>query len=196
MVEDQLGLRERRRMRTMATIQEAAFRLFAEQGYDATTVEQIAAAAEVSPATFFRYFPAKEDLVGTDEYDPMLLDTLVARPAEEDPLTALRATLRTLMPLVEGENREAVLNRFRLMVGSNRLGAQLWTGYRRNVDAMAGALGTRLGRDPADIEVRATAAALVGALVEALYAWVASDGRGELGVVLDRALAQLGALGT
>src|SRR5580704_2257713 len=61
------GLRERKKARTRASIREHALRLFREQGYHATTVEKIAEAAEISPSTFFRYFPTKEDLVLQDE---------------------------------------------------------------------------------------------------------------------------------
>ena len=70
------GLRERKKQKTRWAIQEHALRLFAEQGYEATTVDQIAAAAEISPSTFFRYFPTKEDLVIEDEYDALLVEGL------------------------------------------------------------------------------------------------------------------------
>ena len=104
----------------MAAIQRVAFRLFAEKGYDATTVEQIAAAADVSPATFFRYFPAKADLLSTDEFDPLLAERFVARPAGEDVVTATLATVRELFALMEPEDRDALLERTRVMGTSSR----------------------------------------------------------------------------
>ena len=70
------GLREMRKARTQRAIQEHAMRLFAGRGYDATTVADVAAAAEVSSMTVFRYFPAKEDLVMADEYDPVIVERI------------------------------------------------------------------------------------------------------------------------
>ena len=70
-----------RRSRPAQAIRAAAYRLFAEQGYDATPVDRIAAEADVSPSTVFRYFPTKEDIVLTDEYDEVMADMLRARPA-------------------------------------------------------------------------------------------------------------------
>ena len=81
-----LGLRERKKARTKAAIQEHALRLYREQGYAETTVEQIAAAAEVSPSTFFRYFPAKEDTVLTDLMDQQSFEVMVSAPAELSPM--------------------------------------------------------------------------------------------------------------
>ena len=87
--------RARKKAATKHAIQKHALRLFVEKGYDATTVEEIAAAAGVSHMTFFRYFPRKEEVVEYDEYDPLLEELVAARPADEPPLTALHRAIRT-----------------------------------------------------------------------------------------------------
>jgi AcrR family transcriptional regulator len=178
-------------MRTMSAIQRVAFRLFAEQGYDATTVEQIAAAADVSPATFFRYFRSKAELVSTDEFDPLLAERFVARPAGEDVVTALLETMRELLGVMEQEDRDSLVERIRLMGTSTKLQAQLWQGLQANVDTLAAAVATRTGRDPSSLEVRALAAATVSALMEVVQAWAASGGREDLVALAERALGQL-----
>jgi AcrR family transcriptional regulator len=108
--------RTRRRQRNRAAIQEAALRLFERQGYEATTVAQIAREAGVSHMTFFRCFPSKEDVVLRDEYDPMLEELVREQP---DTLPAVerihRATLVGLGRVYEG-NREALLARARLLL--------------------------------------------------------------------------------
>ena len=88
------GLRERKKARTRASIREHALRLFREQTYQGTTVEQIAAAAEVSPSTFFRYFPSKEDVVLQDDMDTRMIEALERQPAGLAPVTAVRAASR------------------------------------------------------------------------------------------------------
>jgi len=88
------GLRERKKARTRASLREHALRLFREQGYPATTVEQIAAAAEVSASTFFRYFPTKEDLVLQDDMDTRMVEALERQPAALGPVAAVRAATR------------------------------------------------------------------------------------------------------
>src|SRR5438309_1930906 len=88
------GLRERKKARTRAEIQRHALRLFRRQGYEATTISQIAEAAEVSESTFFRYFPTKEDVVLWDEFDPVIVDAFRSQPVALGPIPALRAAFR------------------------------------------------------------------------------------------------------
>src|SRR5690349_4456662 len=87
------GLRERKKRRTRDALTDAAYALFDAKGFDATTVDEIAAAVEVSPRTFFRYFASKEELAlaPLDQQVAAMLAALAARPAAESVLTALRA---------------------------------------------------------------------------------------------------------
>ena len=89
------GLRERKKARTRAGIRQQTLRLFRQQGYDATTVAQIAAAAEVSESTFFRYFPTKEGVVLCDDMELLAAGALEAQPPGLGPIAALRGALRT-----------------------------------------------------------------------------------------------------
>src|SRR5260370_19027656 len=88
------GLRERKKARTRAEIRAQGLRLFREQGYHQTSTEQIAAAAEISPATFFRYFATKERVVLSDDLEPTMLAALPAQPADLPVLTALHRAIR------------------------------------------------------------------------------------------------------
>src|SRR4051794_30045352 len=88
------GLRERKKAKTKAALQRHAVRLFRDQGYDATTVEQIAEAAEVSTSTVFRYFPTKEDLITWDDYDPFFVAAFQSQPAGMGVIEAMRHALR------------------------------------------------------------------------------------------------------
>ncbi|WP_196440889.1 TetR family transcriptional regulator [Planomonospora sp. ID67723] len=105
----QPGLRERKKQRTRLALIDAALDLFAVQGYEATTVDQIAAAADVSPRTFFRYFATKDDVALSLPVDgqEVLLRELAARPAEEPPFVALSNAMRAVVTeLQEGDLAE------------------------------------------------------------------------------------------
>jgi AcrR family transcriptional regulator len=91
-MDETVGLRERKKQRTREQIVEAAMRLFAERGYEATTIADIAAAADIAPRTFFGYFPSKEAVVfhDADQEFEGLAAALAARPDGEYAFTALR----------------------------------------------------------------------------------------------------------
>lgn len=141
------SLRERKKAKTRRTIQEQALRLFAEQGYDATTVEQIAEAAEVSPSTFFRYFPTKEDAVTQDDYDPLLMEAIKAQPPDLPPLTTLRAAFRTAFEAMEPEELDRMLSRTKLTTSVPALRARTMEGLYSTIEMLAGAVAERAGRD-------------------------------------------------
>lgn len=192
-LEQRLGLRERKKLRTRRAIQEHALRLFRERGYDATTVDQIAAAAEVSPSTVFRYFPTKEDTVLTDEYDGLIAESLRAQPAGLPPVEAIRRTLTELVGVIFRADRERVLDRSRLMLSVPALRARQADQSWRTETMIAGVLAERLSRPEDDFELRAFAAALVGVWQTAVVAWVEEDGERDLLALLDRGLTFLAA---
>jgi AcrR family transcriptional regulator len=91
MTEEAPGLRERKKIRTRTTLIDVAVDLCQRQGYDKTTVEQIAAAADVSPRTFSRYFPSKESVIAAaaDEIDDIIAAALAAQPSDISEFEAL-----------------------------------------------------------------------------------------------------------
>ena len=98
-IEAASGLRERKKARTREAIIDAALDLFGRKGFDATTIEDIAAAADVSPRTFFRYFDSKVDLVmaHNEAHGDKIAPLIAARPASEGPLEALRQVMHQML---------------------------------------------------------------------------------------------------
>jgi AcrR family transcriptional regulator len=185
------GLRERKKAKTRRTIQEHALRLFAEQGYDATTVDQIADAAEISPSTFFRYFATKEDVVIEDEYDPMLIRAFVEQPAELSAVAAFRKSIHSAFSQIYNADQEQLLQRTKLQLEVPAIRARLLTTQFNTSNALAIAAAERYGRNIDDLEVQAFAGAVIGALIPALVRWVASDGKASLPALADACLAHL-----
>lgn len=184
----QLGLRERKKLKTRTAIRQATFGLIARQGYEATTIEQIAAAAEVSPSTVFRYFPTKEDIVLTDEYGPVMEAALRARPAGEDPLESIRHVMTHGLRTFIHEEREEVVQRTRLMVEVPAVRARMTETMATISELLVHALADRTGRDRDDLDVRIFTAAVLGALREVVLYWAARDHQDALIVLVDRAL--------
>ncbi|WP_374193563.1 TetR/AcrR family transcriptional regulator [Streptomyces sp. BSE7-9] len=182
------GLRERKKTKTREAIRGATYALVAERGYDSMTIEQIAERAEVSPSTVFRYFPTKEDIVITDEYDEPLLAELAARPADEPWTDSVRYVIRKAVHLAVTEQPEITTLRARLMLEVPAVRARMretLTGIGRTLaDAIAG----RTGLDPDGLEVRVHAMALVGGLLEATMYWAEHGHREDYAGLVDRAI--------
>ena len=164
---------ERKKARTRAAIREHAFALFREQGYDATTVEQIAGAAEVSPSTFFRYFPTKEDVVLQDDMDLLWLEAVKAQPPELGPVAALRAGMHAAFASIPPEELTRLREGMNLALTVPAVRARSLDESARTIAIIAAALAERSGRDPSDPNVRVFAGAIVGV---AMTAWFAGPG--------------------
>ncbi|MBT2439429.1 TetR family transcriptional regulator [Streptomyces sp. ISL-36] len=186
-----LSLRERKKLRTRAAIRRATYRLVAEQGYDASTVEQIAAAAEVSPSTVVRYFPVKEDILLTDENDALLAARLRARPADEEPLESLRAVVLEAVTSALADEPEETRLRARLMAEIPAVRARLTETTAETAQLLAHTIAERTGRDTDDLEVRVFTAAVLGALREATVYWAERGQSDDLIPLLDRTLDTL-----
>jgi AcrR family transcriptional regulator len=184
----QPGLRERKKIKTRATIREAAYRLIAEQGYDATTIEQIADAAEVSPSTVSRYFPAKEDILLTDDQAPLARHDLLARPADEPLFETLRAVLGEVMTGGTAEQPEITKLRARLMTESPAIRSRMLESMSLTGRLVREVMAEHSGRDVDGLEVRAYATGLIGALLETTLYWAERGHRDDLCELIDRTL--------
>ena len=184
------GLRERKKARTRAAIQRHALRLFREQGYDTTSVSQIAEAAEVSESTFFRYFPTKEDVVLWDEYDPRIVEVFRAQPAELSPIAALRAAFREVLAQISEAEQADQRERMALMLSVPPLRAMLVDQIRGPMRLLAELVGERVGRRPDDPGVRVVAGAVLGVGLAVMFAW-AEDPDADMVALVDDAMARL-----
>lgn len=191
MDEQKLGLRERTRNAVREQLAEAALKLFVEQGFEATTVEQIAAVTGLSRRSFHRYFASKEDVLGQwfVEMGEQLAAALASRPAEEGPWYALR---RTFDGLIEGlSSRPAALNITRMMLNTPALHGSHLQKQAHWRTLLADVLRQRLAAGPSR-PARVAAVALVGAALAALDSaqaeWVSDGNRRPLDELVDEAM--------
>jgi AcrR family transcriptional regulator len=189
-----LGLRERKKARTRAAIRSEAIRLFAEQGYGATTVEQIADAADVSPSTFFRYFPTKEAVIITDEFDGVILEDFRNQPADLHPVRAFRNAILGAFRSMSPEAAEQERLRHGLLQTVPELRSAMLDEFAVSLQRIAEVIGERVGRPGTDLRARALAGALIGVSVSVTFAsWtepLPAD-LGERALLVDAALELL-----
>jgi AcrR family transcriptional regulator len=189
------GLRERKKARTREALSAAALDLFAAQGFDATTIEDIADRCEVSPRTFFRYFPSKEAVLFADGEDrrSALIAALAAQPAEVGPLDALRAAMLDLARAYR-DDREVLVVRSRVLQDSVQLRAYKAEHQRGWEEAVSDELGRRaraLRRPLSRFELRVLSGVAVAALRAAVDTWIDDRRAPSLEVLVDRAFAGL-----
>jgi AcrR family transcriptional regulator len=187
------GLRERKKARTRAAIREHALRLFREQGYDATTVDQIAEAADVSPSTFFRYFPTKEDVVLQDDLDLLALGAFEAQPADLSPIAAFRAAAKDAFAALGDDELARLRETTELSMTIPAVRAAALDELTRTIDLIAEAVARRVGRDPGDFAARNIAGAAVGVILAANMPWeqFAQEDGADMFERIDAALAHL-----
>jgi AcrR family transcriptional regulator len=185
----EIGLRERKKQRMYETVSETAIRLFLEKGYDAVSVAEIAAAAEISKPTLFRYFPTKEDLVFHRIADHEDEAARVVAEASDDvpPLVALRRDflhgIERADPITGLSDHPAVLAFYDLLYGTPALVARMYAHLERSEEALADALG-------GDLDARLAAGQIVAVRrVLAQENWRRVTGGEDVGVVRVDAVA-------
>jgi AcrR family transcriptional regulator len=189
-----LSLRERKKAATRRRLMMVALRLFERHGFEQTTVEQIAARADVAPRTFFRYFPAKVDVLFADHEQLVALirDTLATRPPDEPIIDALRRAVLNGVEQVAAEPA-LFLTRSRLAASVPAADAR-----SRHLDAdyenaIAEAVATTRRTDPAtDLYARVVARAAWGANRAARDVWVATDAKRDPRRLVNEAFDVLG----
>jgi AcrR family transcriptional regulator len=191
-------LRERKRTRTRLMIQTEALRLFADQGYAQTKVEEIADAAAISPRTFFRYFPSKEDVVLWDEYDPQVGELFAARPDDEPVAESFRAIIRETLGGLLRRDPDQLLIRVRLLSSVPELRARFletqasWLSSSEGQDAevIAAAFAHR-HHVPDERQLRVTVGALTAAVTIAIDEWQRDGGKSDLLGLFDQTVDAL-----
>jgi AcrR family transcriptional regulator len=186
-----LGLRERKRLAAMRRVQQVALDLFDQHGFGAVTIEQVAAAAEVSPSSIYRYFGTKEQLVLWDEYDPAILRGVVEELHDHPPLEAVRRVIGALVEQVLAREEPRIRRRLRYAVEEPSVLAASALQSFELAELLAGLVGARLERDADDLDVQLFAHALVGGLTGGLHHWYEHGFATPFTTVIDRVFASM-----
>jgi AcrR family transcriptional regulator len=165
-------------------------RLFLEKGFDATTIEDIAEAVEISPSTFFNYFPSKEEVVFQDDLDPLILAAFDAQPATKNPVARLRAAMRSVFGAIQPEQEKLIHQRVQLMASTPELRAAMLGQFAELADQIADLLSSRVGKRSDDFALHNIAGALLGVLMGAMIT-ISENPKSDMVQVMDDALAHL-----
>jgi AcrR family transcriptional regulator len=175
-----MGLRERKKEKTRQALESAALKLFAEKGFDGTTVDEIVEACDVSQRTFFRYYGAKEDVLFADGDERLeeLLAELRRRPADELPLRAVQAAFLSTTDEY-AQDRERLMLRSRIFDGSSSLRSHKFERQQSWEEAVTAVLRERdlqRGSRASALELRLVSGASMACLRAALHEWLETGG--------------------
>lgn len=191
-VNGELGLRERKKLERRRCIEEAALSRFEATGFDATTIDDIAAAADIAPRTFFSYFSTKEDVVLADYASRLehITDELGRRPPAEEPWLALRGSFGVVAADYEAE-REQLIRRFAIVAANPSVQArnlQLQAGWEI---AVAEILTSRMNATADDVTPRLMAAAALACMRSSLGHWLLTGHQQPLPKLVEACFDQL-----
>lgn len=172
---DAEGLRARKKLKTRLAIRTAAFSLFADNGYDATTVEQIAVAADISPRTFYRYYTGKEAVLLNDGQIEPIVDAFAAAPADLPVVAAYRHAVAEVFGAMSEQDRADFETGQRLTFQIPEARGLLYGEYVRLIDLIAEALTHRPDAPDDAPGRRVLAGAIVGVLISAAHNTVMPD---------------------
>ena len=181
------GLRSRKKLRTRLAIQDATLDLFAERGFESTTIEEIAARAEVGTTTFFAYFPSKSDVIVSDHdrWLPALQQAIVDAPASEHDLDAIRQAIEeqwiAAIDLERTVRQAQAIATSHVLRGISYDIGQLW------LEGVADTLARRHGLGEPDDRCWITGRVALTTLGHALWAWMRDGCPDDLGARVDHA---------
>ena len=188
-----LGLRERKRQQTRERLTRVAMALFLARGFEATTLDDIASAADISRRSFFHYFASKEDVVFAwqEESSAALIAAVAARPANESMLTAAENAISAMVRQLEPGEAMAMAQ---LKRDNPALQARDQVKYEKLERALAEALGKRAGRKTERLRARLVAMIATGAMRIGGELWAAEGAREKPEALVKRTFAAIRAI--
>ncbi|MPZ54637.1 MAG: TetR family transcriptional regulator [Acidimicrobiia bacterium] len=191
MANQDIGLRERKRMAAIWRIQEIALDLFDEYGFENVTVEQIAAAAEVSPSSVYRYFGGKQQIVLQDEFEVELIDAVEEQLQFHPPVEAVRRAISGIMTEFFDRDEGVSRRRTRYTLEEPALRAAELKQTDEFAQVVAQALARASDREEVGLEDRVISSAIVWALMAAVRHWHENGYRSSLRDAMERALTMV-----
>ena len=193
MAPNELSLQERKQELVRAELFNAAWQLFGQRGYEATTVAEIAAAAGVSRRTFFRYYASKEDVLveTSDDLAEAMLAAVAERPLDEPPLVAIE---RALVPVLESRmaRTDRLRTIIRLLRESRTLRRAMLERHALMEERLAVQLAVRLGLDADKDSTPALLAFIARAMMDTAFNIAYDHDRTDVSALVGELFTKLG----